>query len=81
MSRVEPVDVRGGPTIRVARSVVAPALMGIHRALVDLVRRRVLADDRPEALAADVRELGARAFLRLEQGLQDYAPKPTDAVP
>lgn len=45
------------------------------------MRRRILADDRPGELAADVRRLGMRAFLRLEHELQDYAPKPTDGVP
>jgi hypothetical protein len=40
------------------------------------VRRRVLADDQPERLADDVRELGRRAFALLERGLGDYAVKP-----
>jgi hypothetical protein len=40
------------------------------------VRRRVLADDQPERLADDVRELGRRAFALLERGLVDYAAKP-----
>ena len=36
--------------------VAANALIGVHRALIDYVRRRVLADDTPASLAADVRE-------------------------
>ncbi len=75
-------DESGAPADHdVTAQVAANALIGVHRALVDLVRRRVLVDDRPEALAADVRELGIRAFRRLEQGLQDYGPKPADAAP
>ncbi len=50
--------------------------MGVQRALIDHVRRRVLDDDRPDRLAADVRRLGKRVFALLEHGLGDYAPKP-----
>jgi hypothetical protein len=56
--------------------VAANALLGVQRTLVDHVRRRVLADDQPERLADDVRELGRRAFALLERGLGDYAVKP-----
>ena len=56
--------------------VAANALMGVHRALIDYVRRRILADDEPARLAADVRELTAAAFALLEDGLRDYAAKP-----
>jgi AcrR family transcriptional regulator len=55
--------------------VAANALMGVHRALVDHVRRRVLADDLTE-LDTDVRNLGVAAFALLERGLGGYAPKP-----
>jgi AcrR family transcriptional regulator len=55
--------------------VVANALMGVHRALIDYTRARVLADDRPERLAGDLRRLAERAFDQLEHGLGDYAPK------
>jgi AcrR family transcriptional regulator len=59
-------------------SVAAHALvMGVQRTLIDYVRRRVLEDDRPETLAADVRALAERAFALLEDGLRDYAPKPS----
>jgi AcrR family transcriptional regulator len=56
--------------------VAANALIGVQRALVDYTRRRVLADDEPARLAADVRKLGHRAFALLEHGLRDYAPRP-----
>jgi AcrR family transcriptional regulator len=60
----------------VTARAAANALLGVQRALVDHVRRRVLADDRPAALADDARELGQRAFALLEGGLGDYAVKP-----
>jgi AcrR family transcriptional regulator len=61
--------------------VVANALLGVHRALVAHVRRRLLADDHPAHLAAEVRDLSARAFARLADGLGDYAPKPVACGP
>jgi MftR C-terminal domain len=66
----------GAPADDIRPRVVANALMGVHRALIDYVRRRVLADDEPARLAADVRRLGERAFALLEHGLGDYAAKP-----
>lgn len=56
--------------------VAANALMGVHRALIDYARHRVLADDQPDRLATDVSRLAQRAFRLLEHGLGDYAPKP-----
>jgi AcrR family transcriptional regulator len=53
--------------------VAANALLGVHRALIDHVRRRILAGDDASGLAAEVRELAAAAFALLEQGLGDYA--------
>ncbi len=64
------------PIDDVRARVAAHAFMGVQRALIDHVRRRVLDDDRPDRLAADVRRLGKRAFALLEHGLGDYAPKP-----
>jgi AcrR family transcriptional regulator len=55
--------------------VAANALMGVHRALVDHVRRRVLAEDDLTGLDTEVRDLCAGAFALLERGLGDYAPK------
>jgi AcrR family transcriptional regulator len=63
--------------------VAANALLGLHRALIDHVRRRVLAGDDLSGLAAEVRKLAAAAFAQLEHGLGDYAAKPpaADAAP
>jgi AcrR family transcriptional regulator len=53
--------------------VVANALLGVHRALLDYVRRRATdAQDLPR-LAADVRSRAAAAFELLERGLGGYA--------
>jgi AcrR family transcriptional regulator len=55
--------------------VAANALMGVHRALVDFARGRVLAGDRAPRLARDVRAQGERALAALEAGLGGYAVK------
>jgi len=55
--------------------VAAHALIGVHRALLDYVRSRVLAGHL-DGLAAEVRELTAGAFELLENGMRDYAAKP-----
>ena len=55
--------------------VVAHALMGAHRAVVEHVRSQVLAGRRGRSLAADARAQVKRAFERLERGLGDYAVK------
>jgi hypothetical protein len=49
--------------------VIANALMGLHRALLDYVRRRVLAGVDNTRIAQEVNEQGGRALARLEQGL------------
>jgi AcrR family transcriptional regulator len=59
----------------VTAHAVANALIGVQHALIGMVRRRVLADDRPRAIAADVRRAASRAFALLEQGLAGYASK------
>jgi AcrR family transcriptional regulator len=61
--------------------VVANALVGVQRALVDYTRRRVLSDEEPARLAADVRAIAQRAFALLEHGLGGYAPKPAPPRP
>jgi AcrR family transcriptional regulator len=61
--------------------VAANALVGVQRVLIDYTRRRVLADEAPGRLAADVRQLGRRVFALLEHGLADYAPKPDATRP
>ena len=55
--------------------VVANALMGVQRALVEHVRARVLSSSRGPKLAADLRSQARRAFARLERGLGDYGVK------
>ena len=67
----------GTPADDLRPQVAANALLGIHRALIDYVRRRVLADDEPRGLAADIRRLTTEAFTLLEHGLCDYAAKPS----
>jgi AcrR family transcriptional regulator len=55
--------------------VTANALLGLHRALIDFVRTRVLAgDDDRDRLARDLRAQARKAFARLEEGLGRYAP-------
>jgi len=54
---------------------VANALLGLHRALIDYVRRRTLAGERAAVIAREVRRQAERAFAVLERGLGDYAPK------
>jgi AcrR family transcriptional regulator len=56
--------------------VAANALVGVQRALVDYTRRRVLAEEQPAGLAADVRALAEGAFALLEDGLGGYAAGP-----
>lgn len=70
----------GAPANDLSPQVVANALMGVHRTLLDYVRRRVLADDEPAQLAADVRELGKHTFALLEHGVRDYARKPRNQI-
>ena len=60
----------------VTARTAANALLGVQRALVDHVRRRVLDDGEPARLADDVRDLARRAFALLEHGLGGYASKP-----
>jgi len=55
--------------------VVANALMGVHRALIDHVRERTLAGAAPKDVARSVRAQGERALARLQDGLAGYAPR------
>jgi AcrR family transcriptional regulator len=55
--------------------IAANALIGVHRALVDSVRRLALAGRRNPALAREVRSQGKRALALLEQGIGRYAVK------
>lgn len=67
---------RGTKTPDVRVYVAANALIGVHRALIDHVRRRVLAGDDLTGLAAETRRLTRTGLALLERGLAGYAPKP-----
>jgi len=63
--------------------VVANALMGVHHAVLDAVRRRALAGQPNPGLARDVRAQAQRALALLEHGLggfgaKDHPPGPGD---
>jgi AcrR family transcriptional regulator len=62
----------GHPGSDLEAAAVATALMGIHAALLALVRTQVLAGVTGDALAATVRAQANRAFARLGSGLGDY---------
>jgi len=66
----------GAPPGDITPQVAANALMGAHRAILDYVRRRVLAGEELPRLAADVHTLTTAAFALLEHGLGDYGTKP-----
>ena len=55
--------------------VAANALMGVHRALIDFSRERILAGARQPALADEVRAEADRALGLLERGLGGYSVK------
>src|SRR5450631_3411386 len=62
---------------------VANALMGVHRAMLDSVRRRALDGQPNPSLARDVRIQAERALTLLEEGLSgypenDHQPKPAN---
>jgi len=52
--------------------VVAHALLGVHRALIEYVRRRVLAGETVPQIAEGLRAQAEVALARLESGLGDY---------
>jgi hypothetical protein len=56
--------------------VAAQALIGLHRALLDYVRRQALAGRPNPSLARSIRKQGERAVAQLEHGFDDYAIKP-----
>ena len=62
----------GAPRDDLRPQVVANALLGLQRAVVDYVRGRIRAGDDLGGLAADVRKLTAEAFALLEHGLAGY---------
>jgi AcrR family transcriptional regulator len=58
--------------------VAAHALIGVHRALIDHVRRRVLEGKGAAEIADELRAQGEEALARLEAGFGDYAVKRGD---
>lgn len=71
-------DEAGSAAGDIGAHVVATALMGVHRALIDFVRRRVVADEHPTRLAADLQAQGERAFALLGAGLRESFRKPAE---
>jgi AcrR family transcriptional regulator len=59
----------------VQASVVANALIGVHRSLVHYTRAQILAGTPPQKLARDVRKQAERALAALERGLGDYGAR------
>ena len=57
--------------------VAAAALIGVHRSLIDYVRRRALSGDGAPEIGRGVRREAKRAFARLDRGLGDYAVRST----
>src|SRR5215207_3401142 len=55
--------------------VVAAALLGVHRSLIDYVRRRVAAGAGARELGLELQEQGERALAVLERGLGGYGVK------
>ena len=58
--------------------VVANALIGVHRALIDYSRSEILAGTRNPTLVRRVRAQGRAALAALERGLGDYGVKQAD---
>jgi AcrR family transcriptional regulator len=55
--------------------VAANAMMGMHRAVVDYARRRVMEGARHPTLSREVRRRAEQALAQLRDGLGDYAVK------
>src|SRR5207253_2478953 len=60
--------------------VAANALLGVHRALIGYVRRRVLAGATGPRLARAVHGRGEHALALLERGLGSYAVRPPETA-
>jgi AcrR family transcriptional regulator len=67
-------DETGADDEDIAPWVAANAMMGVHRALVDYTRRRIVAGARSSHIARDVREQAEQALVLLEEGLGELAP-------
>jgi AcrR family transcriptional regulator len=62
---------RGSASATIEPWVAANALIGVHRALVDYVRRQLLAGQTPARVTRDMRAQGERALAVLAQGLKN----------
>ena len=68
-------DEQGADADDVRPWVAASAMMGVHRALLDFSRGRIVEGARHPRLSREVRAQAERAFALLEHGLGDYAVK------
>jgi AcrR family transcriptional regulator len=66
-------DEQGAREDAIEPRVAANALIGVHRALIDLARGLIVADAPPERIADAVRTAADRAFGLLAQGMSDFA--------
>jgi AcrR family transcriptional regulator len=66
-------DERGADADDIEPWVAANAMMGVHRALVDYARRRILEGARHPRLAREILAQSDQALTLLERGLGDYA--------
>jgi hypothetical protein len=55
--------------------IAAHALIGVHRSLIEYVRRRVATGASAAQIAGELGEQGEQAFALLERGLGDYAAR------
>jgi hypothetical protein len=53
--------------------------MGVHRALLDHARHRILSDDDPTGLAHDLRAASNDAFTLLERGIGEFGRRTSRA--
>ena len=70
----------GAPADDLTPWIAANTLIGLHRALLDFIRRQALAGRRNPALSRAVRRQGERALEQLQHGLGDYAVKPVGSA-
>jgi AcrR family transcriptional regulator len=75
LARLLAEETRAGPD-DLTPWVAANTLIGLHRALLEYVRRQALAGRSNPALSRAVRRQGKQALAVLERGLGDYAIKP-----
>jgi AcrR family transcriptional regulator len=68
-------DETGAGDDDIAPWVVANAMMGVHRALVDYTRQRIVAGAHSSRIARDVGAQAEQALALLEEGLGELAPR------